>query len=238
LPTRCLRCHRFRHVAKQCTRPRTSPEAHRPPVRAESGSRRFVRARRDSPPTPRGSLAVGSTPSPPPTGRVPLKDGHSRGRQSPPRDAATAHRHAAAEVRGHAPRSFASRGRRGPDGYGSTPSPPTPVRIVARDEAARQVACSFGWSLQLPIRFGRLSPKTVPEPPVLHGARHPRSPDVSTEGPVLSAHTRPVPLPDRAADHVLACPSSPMLKTFEPMMFELAGQRPTGSFSQQLRTRE
>ncbi|KAG2538451.1 hypothetical protein PVAP13_9NG381600 [Panicum virgatum] len=229
LPTRYLRCHRFRHVAKQCTQPRTSPEARRPPVRGASGSRCFVRARRDSPPIPRGSSAVGLTPSPPPAGRVPHKEGNSRRRQSPPRDAATAHRHAAPEVRGHTPRSFARTGRRGPDGYSSTPSPPTPVRVVDRDVAARQVACSFGWSLQLPIRFGRLSPKTIPGPPVLHGcgagARHPRSPEVSTEGPVLSSPARPVPLPDRAADHVLACPSSPMLKTFEPMMFELAGQR-------------
>ncbi|CAO2142901.1 unnamed protein product [Urochloa humidicola] len=61
LPTRCFCCHGFRHLARDCKRPR-SPESSASPKPADA--RRFLRPRRDSPPTPRGRAACGRTPTP------------------------------------------------------------------------------------------------------------------------------------------------------------------------------
>lgn len=84
--------------------------------------------------------------------------------------------------------------------------------------AVRRSAAPWGGRLPSPLRFGRVSPERLHTPPVRQGceARRSRS----------EAHARHEPLPDQAAEHVITCCSaSPVLKTFESMLFEFGGQR-------------
>ena len=91
LPLRCWKCRGFRHLARECKRPRSPAQG--ASRGGDRGHERFVRARRgpDSPGTPAGSQATRTTPagSPPPAAadssvaddREPLPPGHPEERQ-------------------------------------------------------------------------------------------------------------------------------------------------------------